>query len=308
MHRSSLLAVLLLTTLSCSESTPPSGGERVAEVMVMQNGVEADSVYYLDYFGSFELGAIALNSQRHELPPTAYSIAWSSSDPTVAAVQSGHVTASKNGSTWIIARSVEFADSVRVEITQTARQAHTRQDTVVAITPGATKLSGTTVDAGVQKPDTVRFEVYTTDSHGSEAPSDMNVTYDNLNPDIFTIVPNTKGDTVKIIGVSAGSGKIVMHFDTFKDTIRVQVVSSYALVQLTQGLGAVGISPSNVKIPPGAAVMCQNALIGGNFLASGNGWQAGPIPSRLRELNVFTTPGVYSYTVGGTTATVTVEP
>lgn len=308
MHRSLLLAVLSFTALSCGESTPPSAGDRVAEVMLMRNGLEADTVYRLDYFGTFELGAIALNASRVELPPTAYTITWSSTDATVASVQAGHVTAAKNGSTWIVARSVAFADSVRVEVTQVARQAHTRQDTVVALTPGATKLSGATVDAGVQKPDTVRFEAYSTDSRGSEAPSDANITYVNVTPELFTIVPSTKGDTVRIIGVAAGTGKIAMHFLTFIDTIRVQVVSTYAVVQLTQGNPSVGINPSNVTIPRGAAVLFQNALIGGNFLVTGNGWKAGPIPSRLREANVFTVAGTYSYTVGGTTATVTVEP
>lgn len=309
MHRSPLATIMLLVALiSCGESTPPSNGDRVAEVMIMQNGAEADTVYHLDYLGNFDLGAIGLNSARHELAPSAYTINWSSSDASVASVQSGHVIASKNGSAWIVASSVGIKDSVRLEITQVARQAHSRQDTVVALTPGATKLSGTTVDAGVQIPDTVRFAVYTTDRLGTDATSDANITFTNADPSIFTIVPNTKGDTVKIIGITAGTGRIALHFLEYTDTIRVQVVSSYAVVQLTQGLPLVGISPTNVTIPPGSAVLFQNGQFGGNFIVSGTGWRAGPIPGRLREANVFTTAGTYSYTVGGTSATVTVAP
>ena len=307
MHRSSL-AVLLLVVLSCGESTPPSGGDRVAEVMIMRNGTEADTVQRLDYFGSFDLTAIALNSARQELPPTAYTINWSSSDASIAPVQGGHVLAAKDGSAWIIARSVGFADSIRIEIHQVATQAHARQDTVVALTAGATKLSGATIDRGVQIPDTVRFEVYTTDRAGTEAASQANATYTNVDPSIFTIVPNTKGDTVKIIGITPGTGKIALHFLDFTDTVRVEVVSSYAVVQLTQNLGSVGINPSNVTIPSGSAVLFQNAQFGGNFLVTGTGWRAGPIPSRLREANVFSTPGTYSYLVSGTSATVTVSP
>ena len=308
MRRSLFVASLSLLVMSCRDSTPPTSGNRVAEVMILRAGSEADSVYHVGYFGGFDLSAIALNSARQELPGHTYSISWFSSDATVASVAGGHVNVSKDGSTWIIARSADFADSVRIAVVQTATRASTRQDTVVALTPGATKLSGQAVDDFRQQPDTVHFEAFVTDEAGTEAPSADPITYTNVTPSLFTIVPNAAGDSVKIIGITPGSGKIAMHFLTFTDTIRVQVVSSYALVQITQGLGLTIVDPLDVSIPAGSAVMFQNAQNGSNFLVLGSGWRVGPIPARLREANVFTTPGTFSYTVGSATASVTVTP
>lgn len=307
MRRLLSLAVVV-SIMSCGDSTPPSSGDRVAEVMILRNDAEADSVYHVDYLGGLDLRAIALNSVRHELPPAAYTIEWSSSDATIASVANGHVNVSRNGSAWIIARSASFADSVRLSIIQVARRARLRQDTVVALTPGATKLSGGNVDQTVQRPDTLRFEAYVTDVAGTPASSTASITYTNLNPAVFTIVPNVPGDTVKIIGIAPGSGRIALDFLEFSDTVQVQVVSAYALVQITQGLDGTIVSPSDVSVPAGAAVLFQNGLIGGNFLVVGTGWSAGPIPSRLREANVFTQPGTFSYTVSSATATVTVTP
>lgn len=308
MRRSLSLAVLWLTVVSCGDSTPPASGNRVAEVMILRDGEEADTVYAVDFIGGLDLGAIALNSARRELPGNAYTISWSSSDGSIASVASGHVNLSRNGSAWIIARSAAFADSVRLAIAQVAQRARLRQDTVVAVTAGAAKLSGGAVDATVQRPDTLRFEAYITDAAGTPAPSDSVIRYTNLDPSLFTIVSNARGDTVKIIGIAPGSGRIALRFLEFSDTVRVQVVSSYALVQITQGLDATIVNPTNVSVPAGAAVLFQNGLIGGSFLVLGSGWRAGPIPSRLREANVFTQAGTFSYTVGSATATVTVTP
>lgn len=308
MRRSLFLAVLGLAVMSCGDGTTPGSGNRVAEVMILSNGNEADTVYHVDYFGGLNLAAIALNSARQELPGTSYTISWLSTNATIASVASGHVNVSKNGSTWIIARSADFSDSVRIEVLQVASRAKARQDTVVALTPGATKLSGQPIDASRQQPDTLRFEVYVTDAAGTEAPSAAAITYTNVTPSLFTIVPNAKGDTVKILGIAPGSGKIAMHFLTFTDTVRVQVVSSYALVQINQGLGLTIVDPLDVSVPSGNAVLFQNALNGGSFLVLGSGWRVGPIPSRLREANVFSAPGTFSYTVGSATASVTVTP
>lgn len=308
MRRSLLLAGLALAVMNCGDSSGPRSANRVAEVMILRNGSEADSVYHVDYFGGLDLTAIALNSARQELPGTSYTISWFSSDATVASVSSGHVNVSKNGSAWIIARSADFSDSVRIAVVQTASRAKARQDTVVALTAGATKLSGQAIDNVRQLPDTVHFEVFITDSAGTEAPSADAITYTNVTPSFFTIVPNAKGDSVKIIGITPGSGKIALHFLGFVDTIHVQVVSSYAVVTINQGLGQTIVNPTNVSVPTGSAVLFQNILDGGSFLVLGTGWRAGPIPSRLREANVFTTAGTFPYTVGSGSASVTVTP
>lgn len=308
MRRSLVLPGLWLIAVSCGDSTPPTSGNRVAEVMILLENDEADTVYRADFLGGLDLRAIALNSRREELPGNTYVISWSSSDGSIAAVAGGHVTASKNGSVWIIARSADFADSIRIAIVQTARQVRLRQDTVVALTPGATKISGNAVDVTVQRPDTLRFEAYITDRAGTPATSDVSIGYTNLDPSVFTIIPNPRGDTVKIIGIAPGSGGVALSFLDFRDTVAVQVVSSYALVQINQGLGATIVTPSNVTVPAGAAVLFQNGLDGGSFLVLGSGWRVGPIPSRLREANVFSRAGSFSYTVGSATATVTVTP
>ena len=308
MRRSLLLAGLALAVMNCGDSSGPPSANRVAEVMILRSGSEADSVYHVDYLGRFDLTAIALNSARQELPGTSYTISWFSSDATVASVSSGHVNVSKDGSTWIIARSADFSDSVRIAVIQTASRAKARQDTVVALTPGATKLSGQAIDNVRQLPDTVRFEVFITDAAGTEASSADAITYTNVTPSLFTIVPNAKGDSVKIIGITPGSGKIALHFLSFVDTIHVQVVSSYAVVTINQGLGQTIVNPTNVSVPTGSAVLFQNILDGGSFLVLGTGWRVGPIPSRLREANVFTTAGTFPFTVGSATASVTVTP
>jgi hypothetical protein len=235
-------------------------------------------------------------------------VSWISDDASIASVINGHVETVRNGTARIIASSGSHADTVTLVISQVARKARVTQDTVVALTPGATKLSGAAIDPGAQAPDTVRFSAHTTDVAGTEALSQAPITYTNVDPSVFRIFPNAKGDTVKIIGVTPGTGRIALHFLDFIDTVRVQVVSSYAVVQMIQGLGQASVNPSEVTIPRGAAVLFQNTLEASNFQVLGAGWKVGPVPGRHREANVFANAGTFDYSMSNAHGSVIVTP
>lgn len=307
MRHSSPVVFCALMAVACS-SDGPTGGDRVSEVQILRNGAKAAASYDVDYFGEMTFQAVALNGARVQLPDGSYNVTWRSDDGATASVLNGHVTVSRNGTARIIAQSGDFADTVVLNVTQVARESRVVQDTIVALTPGATKLSGAAIDGGVQMPDTVRFAVQTTDIAGSPAPSTTPIQYTNLDPAIFTIVPNAKGDTVKIIGVQAGTGRLKHTFMDHVDTAIVQVASSYAVVQMSQGLGQASVNPASVTIPVGAAVLFQNTQASGNFLVLGTGWRVGPIPGRLREANVFNTAGTFAYTMSDAAGTITVTP
>ena len=300
-------AVCVVLAAACSGDEPTATG-RVSEVQILREGAKAAASYDVDYFGPLTLRAVAFDGARVELPEGSYAVDWHSTDGATASVAGGQVTTSRNGTALIIARSGDFADTVVLNVTQVARRARVLQDTIVALTPGATKLSGGAIDPGFQAPDTVRFAVQITDVAGTPAPSAEPIAYINLDPDIFQIVPNSRGDTVKIIGVQAGAGRLRHSFRDHVDTTAVQVVSQYAVVQMSQGLGQASVNPDAVTIPVGAAVMFQNTLQSSNFLVLGTGWQVGPVPGRLREANVFGQAGTFSYTMSNASGTVTVTP
>jgi hypothetical protein len=274
----------------------------VARVFILRSAQAADSVLNVDALGPLQFSALVLDAQNREMTPGTYTLTWSVSDPTVASVDNaGAVDVAKNGTILLVASADGIKDTVKLVILQTATRARVEQDTVVAFTPGATALDGS---AAV---DTVRFTAARTDANGNKMSAAAAITETAIDDSLFGIVPNAGGDTVKIAGKKAGNGRILIQFGTFKDTVRVQVVSSYKTVGFSVSPAGITVIPASVTISAGTAILFRNNELS-VYQMLGTGWRAGPVPPQSREGQVFATAGTWSFTIGASPGTIVVTP
>jgi hypothetical protein len=275
-----------------------------AFVYITRDGGTVDSVMHLTTHGTIRLGTLILDASRRELAPGGmWEYVWSSSNPGVATVIAGEVSIQGDGSALIVARAGHVADTVRLDVKQEATAIALRQDTIVALVEGATRLTGsTTVEAALR--DTIVVHYQTVDTSGEPFASTVPITHATAAGAPFALVPNALGTELRIIGTRADSGRIVSTFRADQKSVAVQVASRYAIALFRQG-GFNTIMPGPVTIPAGAAVVFANGDIV-NIVVQGNGWRVGPMAPGTREAQLFTAPGTYTYTVGMQTVTVTV--
>lgn len=296
-----LFAGVFLTAiaLSCGGDTPTNGDANVVKTLF----IEGDSVDTLQAFGSFQLRSIGINANRVQVAPQSYVTHWRSLDPTVASVSAdGLVTVLRNGTARIVATAFQASDTVGLVIVQKATRVVVRQDTIVALVSGATRLSGVSIGS-----DTMRFIALAADANGNQAPQLGPITWTVSAGAPFSIQPNTAGDTVAIIGSSPGTGHVIGQLETFSVSVPVQVVDMYSVVRIVTTPGGTVANPSSISIPRGSAVVFLNGDPDGQKVDGAN-WRTGLIPGLSKEAQLFTLSGTLDYRAGSAVGSIIVNP
>lgn len=297
------LMALLVVAAACS-SDGPTQNRNVPASIVISGGTSLA----VGALGSLQLSALVLDANRVELPPTTYTVTWSSLDPAVAAsAGSGVVTVLANGTARIVARVGTVADTIQLMVQQVATRITFAQDTAVALLAGATRLSGDALPS-----DTLAIVAHRADANGNAMAGGAAITWTASSGDVV-LAPNAAGDTLKIIGTATGSGTLTARASpTVSATLVFQVVDQYAVVRMSKpsSPGATTVlTPSTVTIPAGAAVVFRSADQDLHAAIATTGqWRTAPVQGPAgREAQRFGVPGTYDYRVETTAGTVVVQ-
>ncbi|HUF31501.1 MAG TPA: hypothetical protein VMM77_12690 [Gemmatimonadaceae bacterium] len=245
----------IVLSSACS-SDGPTENPNIVRIVAIQGADTMD----VGAFGPLQLSAFGLNANRVEVPPHTFSFTWRSLDPGVATViTGGFVTVSRNGIARIIAQVGSAADTVVLQVQQRATRITFAQDTAVALTSGATRLSG-----DVLPDDTLTINAFRADANGNPMASagGGDIAWSSGSTQL-AILPIGGTDSARIIGSSSGSGTLTASIGGLASaTLPFFIVDQYAVVRMFKPSvpgGTTQLTPATVTIPAGAAVVFRSA-------------------------------------------------
>ena len=225
---------------------------------------------------------------------------WGSTNPGVADASrlrgATEVHFNRNGEARIIAYLDGLRDTVTLQIHQVPFAGRIVADTIVTLSRDARDLSGAPSAYHGFRYGTVRV-----DSNGYTVATTERLEFDPGIDGLFEVVPEPREDTIAVLGIRPGVGRLVTRLREVADTTPVQVADAYRVVRLIETpSGAVRTLPDTVRIPAGAAVIFQNETRRWISVAGVEqervDWFILPFPPNGRQARIFTRPGVQHFT------------
>jgi hypothetical protein len=309
-----MLAAISLLACAGDAAAPPPVTDPDGGFSLHMQVEHAEAAREMDVLslGWLHLAAVVRDSLGRVVPESELEqrLEWASTAPGVVVVthNTGVAFVRRDGFTRIIVRLGRMRDSTLLTVKQTAVRAYLMPDTVVALVPGTEVLS-----AGAIASDTLRVGATRVDANGFGTIETFPITYSVSDPGLLTVIPEPRGDTIRVIGSRTGIGDIIVNYRGTPSTTPAQVIDKVAVMRIVIRQGEVEVIPNGISIPVGAGIVFRNEtpFVLGVYSASGipgGIWQVGPIASLGSEAQRFTEPGTFQFTLGGAAYTIVVTP
>lgn len=324
MYRRSLLAgslALFLVLPSCGPAPTGEGGEGAhgeairAIHIVDTSGVPVSSVMRVGALGTVFFAVMVEDNRGllHALDPNGDRQAtWGSTNPGVADASrlrgATEVHVNRNGEARIIAYLDGLRDTVTLQIQQVPAVGRVVADTVVTLSPDARDLSG-----APSAYHAFRYATTRVDANGYAVATTEHLDFNPGSDGLFEVIPEVRQDTIAVLGIRAGTGRLITRLRERADTVPVQVAAAYRVVRLViTPSGIPRTLPDTVRIPAGAAVIFQNEARGSITVLGGDSneveWETGFFRPNGRRARIFSRPGVQFFYWTGGYGTIIVTP